>query len=281
MAAGPTTRAFVDKNNETVNSVGGQNANGDYVTGSTAHDINGNPISVALDSSVQELATALALIITNTTGVSTATAQAAANAALTTIATNTAGLATDAHMTALISALSAELGPLATDAHLVSILNALTAALPLPTGAATSALQSTGNTTLAAILTRFDTLSAVANTVGGASTYSAVGGTGNALLTATLVAIKASGGNLYGFDFVNTGATDAYVQFFDLAAGGVTLGTTVPKLSKWVPSGGAWEEKFSGEAKVTFATAITIAATATPTGNGAPATGILANILFK
>lgn len=121
-----------------------------------------------------------------------------------------------------------------------------------------------------------------ANTTGGASTFSASGASGgNALLTNTPVAVKASAGNLYGFDFVNTGSAAAYVQLFDAAAGSVTLGTTAPKLSKWVPAGGAWEEKFAGDGKITFGTAITVAATTTATGNTAPVTGILANVTFK
>ena len=120
-----------------------------------------------------------------------------------------------------------------------------------------------------------------ANTTGGVSTYAATGGTGNALLTNTAAAIKTSAGNLYGFDFVNTGSAAAYVQIFDAAAGSVTLGTTPPKLSKWVPAGGSWEEKFTGEGKISFGTAITIAATSTPTGAGAPQSPILANVNFK
>jgi hypothetical protein len=123
--------------------------------------------------------------------------------------------------------------------------------------------------------------SAIANTTGGTSTYAALGGTGNALLTNTPVAVKASAGNVYGLDFVNPGSSAAYVQIFDVAAASVTLGTTVPKLSKWIPAFGGWEEKFAGETKISFGTAITVAATTTPTGNTAPATGIIANIVYK
>lgn len=120
-----------------------------------------------------------------------------------------------------------------------------------------------------------------ANTSGGTSTYAAVGGTGNALLTNSPVAVKASAGNLYGVSFVNTGNVTAFVQMFDLATVSVTLGTTPPKLAFWIPPGGSWEEKFPDEAKVSFATAITVAATTTATGGTAPATGVLANIIYK
>lgn len=121
----------------------------------------------------------------------------------------------------------------------------------------------------------------VAGTTGGASTWCATGGTGNALLTNAAVAVKTSAGSLYGVNFRNQNASDVFVQLFDLAVAGVTLGTTPPKLAFWVPAGGSWEEKFTGEGKIAFATAITIAATTTATGNTAPSSGILANIIYK
>lgn len=122
---------------------------------------------------------------------------------------------------------------------------------------------------------------ASSSTSGGTLTYSAQGGTGNALLTNTAVAIKASAGNLYGLSFVNLGAVDTYVQLFDLAAGSVVLGTTIPKLVIWVPAGGAWEEKYTDEVKVSFINAISLAATTTTTGSTAPVVGISANIEYK
>ncbi len=124
-------------------------------------------------------------------------------------------------------------------------------------------------------------LSLAASTSDGTSTYAAVGGTGNALLTATPIAVKSSPGNLYGVSFVNTGVADTYVQVFNVAAGSVTLGTTAPKTVFWVPAGGSWEEKFTGEAKITFDTAMTAAATTTPTGSTAPSTGIIATFIYK
>ncbi|CAM6005674.1 unnamed protein product [Sphagnum balticum] len=111
-----------------------------------------------------------------------------------------------------------------------------------------------------------------------ASTYSAQGGTSNALLTTTPVAIKSSAGTLYGVSMFNTGSATTYVQFFDVASGSVTLGTTVPKYVIPIYAGGAWEEKFA--AGMSFANAITVAATTTPTGNTAPATGINANVTY-
>ncbi len=115
----------------------------------------------------------------------------------------------------------------------------------------------------------------------GTLSYSAQGGTGNALLTNTAIAIKTSAGLLFSVNLYNSGASAAYVQFFDLATGSVVLGTTVPKLSMWVPAGGAWEQEFTDQTKIAFGTAITVAATTTANGLTAPGTGIIANILYK
>lgn len=120
----------------------------------------------------------------------------------------------------------------------------------------------------------------VVGAAGGTSTFSAVGGTGTALLTNSAVAVDASPGNLYGVNFYNPNSSVVYVQFFNVAAGSVTLGTTVPKLSYPIPPNGWMDTNFAG-AQITFSTAITVAATTTATGNGAPSTGVTANILYK
>lgn len=213
--------------------------------------------------------TSLSSIATNTTGLPTAIAQAAGNTILTNILTKLgavvlgAGAAVIGGVTQsgswVLSAGAAIIGRVGIDQTTPGTTNKVS-------------LGSDVITTLG---------SSTASTTGGTSTYAAIGGTGNALLTNSAVAAKASAGSVYGFDFVNTGTADAYVQIFDVAQGSVTLGTTVPKMFKWVPAGGAWSDTFPDEAKISFATAITVAATTTPTGSTAPATGILANILFK
>jgi hypothetical protein len=73
---------------------------------------------------------------------------------------------------------------------------------------------------------------------------------------------------------------------FDLPSASVTLGTTVPKLVIQVTGGNgtnssSWEEKFTGEAKISFSNAITFAATTTSTGSTAPVSGVLANLQYK
>lgn len=61
----------------------------------------------------------------------------------------------------------------------------------------------------------------------------------NDTVGATVVNIKASGQALLcGLKLVNTTAAAAYLQFFDMPAANVTLGTTIPK---WVVRLGASE----------------------------------------
>jgi hypothetical protein len=118
-------------------------------------------------------------------------------------------------------------------------------------------------------------VSAAANTGGGASTFFA------SAQLATVTSVKSSAGNLYGFTLQNPNASAAYVQLFDLATGSITLGSTTPKLSYWVPANGSYDFPCISEAKVSFVNAISIAATTTATGSNAPATGLLINLLYK
>ena len=119
-----------------------------------------------------------------------------------------------------------------------------------------------------------------ASATGGWSSWSAVGGTGTALLLATATAVKASSGVVKSFSLYNASNKIAYLQIFDLATGSVTVGTTVPKESYPVPVGGYYDKDF-GDAGLAFATAITICATTTSTGLTAPATGLNVNVEYK
>ncbi len=125
------------------------------------------------------------------------------------------------------------------------------------------------------------TTGSAANNVYGVSTYSAAGGTGNALLTNSAVAIATGARSLYGWDCRNNVAADVYLQWFDVASGSVTLGTTVPKFATWLPANGGDKEYLGGEGKIAFATDLTLAATTTPTGSTAPATGVQCTISYK
>lgn len=121
---------------------------------------------------------------------------------------------------------------------------------------------------------------ATASTAGGVSTAAFLGGTGTALVT-TAAAIKASAGNLYGLNIYNPNASIAYLQIFDLAVGSITLGTTVPKMSIPIPPNGFFDVEYEDEAKITFATAISIAATTAATNITTVGTGLTVNALYK
>lgn len=111
-----------------------------------------------------------------------------------------------------------------------------------------------------------DSVGAVARasaTIGGSDTYF------NNALTNTVIAVKASAGNIYGYRGYNSGASYAFIQVFDVASASVTLGTTTPKDVYQIPNAGMYDEMFT--VPVTHGTAVSIAATSSATGSGAPA----------
>ena len=127
-------------------------------------------------------------------------------------------------------------------------------------------------------------IAAGTNTIGAAiSSGHATAGTGLSTLfdsdgDNTAQSIKASAGRLYFLEVSNPNSADAYLQLFDLATVSVTVGTTAPKLSLFVPAGdgtkdGAMDKVFP--IGITFGTAITYACTTTATGAGDPTTGLI------
>ena len=90
----------------------------------------------------------------------------------------------------------------------------------------------------------------------------------------TAQAIKAGAGRLFFLEVYNPNSADAWIQLFDVATGGVTVGTTTPKLSLYVPPG-AMDKMWP--LPVHFGTAITYACTTTQTGSGDPTTGLTVN----
>ena len=97
-------------------------------------------------------------------------------------------------------------------------------------------------------------------------------------LVATAVAVKASAGNLYGYHIYNPNTADIYVQFYNIAQGSTTVGTSTRSISLVVPAGGVLDGVFP--LPVSFTTAITIAATTTLTGSSAPSTGLVTNLFY-
>lgn len=79
--------------------------------------------------------------------------------------------------------------------------------------------------------------------------------------------------NLYALEVAQPNTAQAWLQIFDLAAASVTLGTTVPKISLFIPAGtasvsGAMDKQWV--VPISFATRMSYALTTTATG----ATGI-------
>lgn len=100
----------------------------------------------------------------------------------------------------------------------------------------------------------------------------------------TAQSVKTTSGRIHYLEVSNPNTSDAYIQFFDKATSGVTVGTTTPIQSFLVPAAtgsnaGATEKTFAFPWK--FNTAITYACTTTAAGNTDPSTGLVVNILYS
>lgn len=101
----------------------------------------------------------------------------------------------------------------------------------------------------------------------------------NTALSNTKQAVNASAGNLYGYHIYNSNSVVIYVQLFNVASASVTVGTTAPTAVLAIPPLG-WADAPPG-LPISFATALTIAATTTATGSTAPSTALLCNMWYK
>jgi len=75
----------------------------------------------------------------------------------------------------------------------------------------------------------------------GASSLNIVGGLSEERkvnLTSTAYQVKASAGNLLGWNIINPNGSAVYVKLYDLLAAGTTVGTSTPKLTIMVPANG-------------------------------------------
>lgn len=102
--------------------------------------------------------------------------------------------------------------------------------------------------------------------------------TASGSIQAAATSIKASAGQLYSLIIGNSNTAPVYAQLFDLATGSVTLGTTTPKMSIFVPAGGALV--WALDSGIAFATAITIAFTTSRAGSGAPSNSVDYNAAY-
>jgi hypothetical protein len=98
-------------------------------------------------------------------------------------------------------------------------------------------------------------------------------------IAATKTDIKGSAGQVYGWYFYNPNASVAYVQFFNTAAAGVTLGTTPPVYSLGIPAtSGA---NVMSDIGIPHSTAICIAVTTTRAGSTGPGSTVDYNIYYS
>jgi hypothetical protein len=98
-------------------------------------------------------------------------------------------------------------------------------------------------------------------------------------------AVKSGPGRLLAVHAANKDAATRFLQIFDAPAANIVLGATTPKLSLAIPPGD-FDQVFGQleldtAAATEFATAIALAVTTTPTGSGAPTTGVVLNVWYK
>ena len=104
-------------------------------------------------------------------------------------------------------------------------------------------------------------------------------------LGGTVVEVKPTGGKLYWAEASNGGTVTTWIQFFDLAAADVVLGTTAPKISLAVPKGasptdtGIMDKDWAKD--ITFENAISVAATTAPANGTGAAVALRANFGFQ
>jgi hypothetical protein len=103
----------------------------------------------------------------------------------------------------------------------------------------------------------------------------------NNAVTAAAVALKATNGFLYkvyGFQPAANAAT--YIQWFNVPAANVVLGTTVPDYVQYIPAGASgFIDDFNNNPPF-FNTAMSYAACTTATGAVAPANAVQLSILY-
>lgn len=99
-------------------------------------------------------------------------------------------------------------------------------------------------------------------------------------LTNVAQAVKATTGTLYSYHLSNQAnpAQDLYVHFYNVVAASVTVGTTTPSRSFFLPGGAVIDTPYS--VPMAFGTAISVAVSTTATGGTAPTNVIYAHAEF-
>lgn len=96
----------------------------------------------------------------------------------------------------------------------------------------------------------------------------------------TAQAMLASAGYLDWTHVHNPNGETAFFHVYDALAADVTVGTTAPKQSYWVPANGSFDLPL-GQKRMYFRTGITYAATKAITGNDDPTTGLILNAWYS
>jgi hypothetical protein len=108
----------------------------------------------------------------------------------------------------------------------------------------------------------------------------------NAALKATATLVSANPCDLHGWHIANLDSVDAWLHLYDAATtASVTVGTTTPKITLWVPAAAGIDSLSVSSAAsqvggVGFATGLVIAATTTLAGSAAPTNGELVNLVY-
>jgi len=142
--------------------------------------------------------------------------------------------------------------------------------LALPS-AGLAACPYTGNTTGTDSAAQLNALNDICRGSAGVATPTTVY---SANVTNSATAANASPTKMRAYVVGNNNSTVCYLQFFDVASGSVSLGSTAPKFSLLFPALGGGNALVS----FTFATAMTVAATTTRTGSTACTNGLDVNI---
>lgn len=116
-------------------------------------------------------------------------------------------------------------------------------------------------------------LSAGSGSAGAGVTLPAAVPAGFHISSNAVQSVKSSAGTVYGYFLDNTAnAATTYFQFFNVASGSVTLGTTTSLFVVPIPAGLAANLTIPGG--WTFSTAVSFAATTTYNGSTAPASAV-------
>lgn len=100
----------------------------------------------------------------------------------------------------------------------------------------------------------------------------------------TPIAVKATGGQVHGWNITNPNSVPVYLHFYNAVTGSVTVGTTAQATAPIaIPATGAFFVRNSSPPQNVFTAAITIAATTSPLSSvsTAPASPIVVSILFQ